>query len=104
MSSRAGRCPLRTCSCTKIIEGEGQTTSRRSCKGSPFDWRTRHSASSETKVAHAFLNNKDPVVEHEYIIAERLGGGEQAGTRRSQARYVARRMRQTEFWVSGEQG
>jgi Methylamine utilization protein MauJ len=55
------------------------------------------------KVGHGFLDEEDPLRGHEDIIADRLEGEEQAGTRRAQARYLARRMLQTEFWASDKQ-
>jgi hypothetical protein len=55
------------------------------------------------KVGHGFLDDEDPLRGHEDIIADRLEGEEQAGTRRAQARYLARRMLQSEFWTSDKQ-
>lgn len=55
------------------------------------------------KVGHGFLDEEDPLQNHEDIIADRLEGEERAGTRRAQARYLARRMLRSEFWPSGEQ-
>lgn len=52
------------------------------------------------KVAHAFVNNEDPMGGYGDIITDRLEGEEQAGTRRAQARYLARRMLRSEFWAS----
>lgn len=54
------------------------------------------------KVSHGFLGEEDPLQNYEDIIADRLEGEEQAGTRRAQARYLARRMLQSEFWASDE--
>lgn len=54
------------------------------------------------KVAHAFLHSEDPLSGHDDIIADRLEGEERAGTRRSQARYLARRMLRNEYWVANE--
>lgn len=59
--------------------------------------------SERVKVGHGFLDNEDPLRGHEDIIADRLEGEEQAGTRRARARYLARRMLESEFWVSSNQ-
>ncbi|MCA1718621.1 MAG: hypothetical protein LC781_17965 [Actinobacteria bacterium] len=59
--------------------------------------------SERVKVGHGFLDDEDPLRGHEDIIVDRLEGEEQAGTRRARARYLARRMLQSEFWASGEQ-
>jgi hypothetical protein len=55
-----------------------------------------------TKVGHAFLYNEDPLGGHADIIADRLEAEEQAGTRRAQARYIARRLLQSEYFYSSE--
>lgn len=55
------------------------------------------------KVGHGFLDEEDPLQNYEDIIADRLEGEERAGTRRAQARYLARRMLRSEFWPSGQQ-
>lgn len=55
------------------------------------------------KVGHGFLDEEDPLENYEDILADRLEGEERAGTRRAQARYLARRMLQSEFWPSDEQ-
>ena len=49
------------------------------------------------KVGHAFLHDEDPVQGHEDVITDRLEGEERAATRRSQARYISRRMLEREF-------
>lgn len=54
------------------------------------------------KVAHAFLHSEDPVSGHNDIISERLEGEERAATRRAQARYIARRMLESEFRPSND--
>lgn len=57
------------------------------------------------KVGHGFLEEEeDPLQNYEDIIADRLEGEERAGTRRAQARYLARRMLRSEFWPSKELG
>ena len=55
------------------------------------------------KVGHGFLDDEDPLQGHGDIIADRLEGEEQAGTRRAQARYLARKMLQSEFWPPDQQ-
>jgi hypothetical protein len=55
-----------------------------------------------TKVAHAFFHSEDPLEGHADIISDRLEGEEQAGIRRAQARYIARRLLQTEFFHAAE--
>ncbi len=59
--------------------------------------------SDRVKVGHGFLDEEDPLQNYEDIIADRLEGEERAGTRRAQARYLARRMLRSEFWLSKEQ-
>ena len=59
--------------------------------------------SDRVKVGHGFLDEEDPLQNYEDIIADRLEGEERAGTRRAQARYLARRMLRSEFWPSKEQ-
>jgi hypothetical protein len=54
------------------------------------------------KVGHAFLHSEDLLESHADIISDRLEGEEQAGTRRAQARYIARRLLQTEYFYSNE--
>lgn len=53
------------------------------------------------KVAHAFLNEEDPIGRYTDILADRLEAAERAATRRAQARYIARRLMRTEF-LGGE--
>lgn len=52
------------------------------------------------KVGHGFLDEEDPLQNHEDIIADRLEEEERASIRRAQARYLARRMLESEFWAS----
>lgn len=54
------------------------------------------------KIAHAFFHSEDPLEDHANIISDRLEGEEQAGTRRAQARYIARRLLQSEYFYSSE--
>jgi hypothetical protein len=54
------------------------------------------------KIGHAFLHSEDPLEGHADIISDRLEGEEQAGTRRAQARYIARCLLQTEYFYSSE--
>ncbi len=54
------------------------------------------------KVGHAFLHSEDPVSGHANIIAERLEGEEQAARRHAQARFLARRMLETEYFATDE--
>ena len=55
-----------------------------------------------TKVGHAFLYSEDPIGGHADIIAERLEGEARAGTRRAQARYIARRLMDSMYFYSNE--
>jgi hypothetical protein len=54
------------------------------------------------KVAHAFLNEEDPIGGHADIIADRLEGERDAASRRAQARYIARRLMRSEFFEADE--
>lgn len=87
----------------EIVEGEGADDFPPELQGKSLWLAYKTLCGQRDKVAHAFLNNEDPIAGHEDIIAERLEGEEQAGTRRAQARYLARRMLLIEFWASDEQ-
>ena len=52
------------------------------------------------KVGHAFLHSEDPLEGYADIISDRLEAEEEAGVRRTQARYIARRLLQTEYFDS----
>jgi hypothetical protein len=54
------------------------------------------------KIGHAFLHSEDFLSSHADIISDRLEGEEHAGSRRAQARYIARRLLQTEYFYSSE--
>jgi hypothetical protein len=56
------------------------------------------------RVAHAFLKREDPVSDYVDIIADRLEVQDEATNRRMQARHIARRMLESEFWPSNESG
>jgi hypothetical protein len=49
------------------------------------------------KVAHAFLSEENPVSDFEDLIADRLEREAEEATRRAQARYITRRLLDTEF-------
>ena len=53
-------------------------------------------------VSRASPNGEDLVAGCEDILADRLEGEERAGTRCAQARYLARRMLESEFWPADE--
>lgn len=62
-------------------------------------WEVYEELKSErVKVGHGFLDEEDPLLSYEDIIADRLEGEERAETRRIQARYLARRMLESEFF------
>lgn len=87
----------------EIVEGEGVDDFPPELKGESL-WKVyKELERQRNKVGHAFLYHEDPVAGHQDIIADRLEGEEQAGTRRAQARYLARRMLQSEFWPPDEQ-
>jgi hypothetical protein len=54
------------------------------------------------KVAHAFLDEEDPLEGHADIIAVRLEAEKRAGSRRAQARYMSRRLKNSLFFYSEE--
>jgi hypothetical protein len=54
------------------------------------------------KVGHAFLHSEDPLEGHDDIISDRLEAEEQAGIRRAQARYIARRLMESMYFYSNE--
>jgi hypothetical protein len=55
-----------------------------------------------TKVGHAFMYSENPLEGHTDIIAERIEAEERAGTRRAQARYIARRLMDSMYFYSNE--
>ncbi len=55
-----------------------------------------------TKVAHAFFHSEDPLEGHADIISDRLEAEEQAGIRRAQARFIARRLMKSMYFYSNE--
>jgi hypothetical protein len=57
---------------------------------------------ARVKVGHAFLHSEDPLEGHTDIISDRLEAEEQAGIRRAQARYIARRLMESEYFYSNE--
>ncbi len=54
------------------------------------------------KVGHAFLHSEDPLEGHTDIISDRLEAEEEAGIRRVQARYIARRLMESMYFYSNE--
>jgi hypothetical protein len=55
------------------------------------------------KVGHAFLDEEDPIGGHTDIVGERLEDEERVGVWRAQARFIARRMLESEFFASDKQ-
>ncbi len=86
----------------EIVEGEGADDFPSELRNESLWEVYKELDRQRNKVAHAFLYSEDPLSGHEDIIADRLEGEEQAGTRRAQARYLARRMLRSEFWASNE--
>ena len=88
----------------EVVEGEEADYFPPEMQGESL-WKAYKELEDErAKVVHAFLYNEDPVGGHENIIADRFEGEEQAATRRARARYIARRMLDSEFWASSESG
>ena len=87
----------------EVIDGEGVDDFPQELHGKSLWSAYKKLCEERDKIAHAFLNNEDPVAGHADIIADRLEGEESAGTRRAQARYLSRRMLQSEFWASDGQ-
>jgi len=56
-----------------------------------------------TKIGHAFLYSENPLERYADIIAERLEAEERAGTRRAQARYIARRLMDSMYFYSSNE-
>jgi hypothetical protein len=54
------------------------------------------------KVGHAFLHSEEPLEGYADIISDRLEAEEQAGIRRAQARYIARRLMESMYFYSNE--
>lgn len=87
----------------EIVDGEGAEDFSPELQGESLWDAYKELEKQRNGVGHAFLYDEDPVAGHADIIANRLEGEEQAGTRRSQARYLARRMLRSEFWASDEE-
>ncbi len=86
----------------EIVEGEGVDDFPPELRNGSLWEAYKELDKQRTKMVHAFLYSEDPLAGHENIIADRLEGEEQAGSRRAQARYLARRMLRSEFWSSHE--
>ena len=84
----------------EVVEGEAASSFPTELQGQSLWEAYKELDKQRTKVAHAFLHSEDPLSRHEDIIADRLEGEERAGTRRAQARFLARRMLRSEFWAS----
>lgn len=82
----------------EVVEGEGADDFPSELQGKTLWLAYKKLCEHRDKVAHAFLNSEDPVAGHVDIIADRLEGEERAATRRAQARYVARRMLESEYF------
>lgn len=82
----------------EVIEGEGADDFPPELQGKTLWLAYKKLCEPRDKVAHAFLNNEDPLAGHANIIADRLEGEERAAIRRAQARYVARRMLESEYF------
>jgi hypothetical protein len=82
----------------EVIKGDGADDFPPELQGKTLWLAYKKLCEHRDKVAHAFLNNEDPVAGHADIIADRLEGEERAATRRAQARYVARRMLESEYF------
>ncbi len=87
----------------EVVGGEGAEDFPPELQGKSFWEAYKELEKQRNSVGHAFLYDEDPIAGHADIIADRLEGEEKAGTRRAQARYLARRMLQSEFWASDEQ-
>ena len=88
----------------EVIEGEEADLFPTELRGESLWVAFKKLYERRDKVAHAFLNREDPVSGHEDIITDRLESEEHAATLRAQARYIARRMLETEFWASSASG
>ncbi len=84
----------------EIIEGEEANDFSTELRGESLWEAYKVLDRQRNKVAHASLHSEDPLSGHNDIIADRLEGEKEAGTRRVQARYLARRMLRSEFWAS----
>ena len=85
----------------EIIEGEDPDAFPPELHGESLWEAFKELKRERTKVAHAFLDDEDPIGDHTDIVGERLEDEERAGARRAQARIIARRMLDSEFF-SGE--
>jgi len=86
----------------EVIEGEEAEVFPPELQGRSLWAACKKLYEQRDRIAHAFLNREDPVSGYEDIMADRLEGEEQAATRRAQARYIARRMMESEYWASSE--
>ena len=87
----------------EIVAGDEASLFPDELQGASLWEAYKHLEDERAKVGHAFLNDENPLWEYDYIMSDRLKAEEQAGTRRAKARYVARRMLQSEFFHNSSQ-
>ncbi len=88
---------------SEVVEGEEASEAFPTDRLGESVWTAFKSLEDDrAKVAHAFFHSEDPLEGHADIISDRLEGEEQAGIWRTQARYIARRLLQTEYFYSSE--
>jgi hypothetical protein len=81
----------------EIVEGEGADQFSPELRGESLYKAYEELNIELRKVAHAFLDEEDPVSDYENIIVDRLGREAEEATRRAKARYIARRMLDSGF-------
>jgi hypothetical protein len=87
----------------EVVEGdEASEVFQADMLGESFWTAFKNLEDDRVKIGHAFLHSEDFLDGHADIISDRLEGEEHAGTRRAKARYIARRLLQTEYFYSRE--
>jgi hypothetical protein len=87
----------------EIVEGDDADAFPPELHGESLWEAYKELKKERNKVGHAFLDEEDPLGGHTDIVGERLEDEERAGAWRAQARFIARRMLDSEFFASDGQ-
>ena len=84
----------------EVVEGDDDDAFSPELRGESLWEAYKELERERNKVGHAFLNQEDPLAGQNDIVGERLEDEERAGSWRAQARVIARRMLDSEFFAS----
>lgn len=84
----------------EIVEGDDADIFPPELRGESLWEAYKELKKERNKVGHAFLDEEDPLGGQTDIVGERLEDEERAGAWRTQARFIARRMLDSEFFAS----